>query len=249
MIKNIFMKYALVTGSTKGIGLSIGEGLLKAGYHVFFNHHSSITEESFNEFNEKIKNKNLDNYTLIKADVSDVSCVDKIYNAVLDVTSHIDLIVFNAGTTDRSPFQEISYDNWVKVQNISVNIPVFILQKFYSVIKDKSNIVFTGSLLGDIPHATSLSYGVSKSAIHALVKNLVKFLAEKEIRVNGVAPGFIDTEWQKTKAPEIRKRIENKIALNKFGSPDNVRDLVLHIIANDYINGAIMRIDGGYSFQ
>ena len=109
--------------------------------------------------------------------------------------------------------------------------------------------MFTGSLLGDIPHATSLSYGVSKSAIHALVKNLVKFMAVKEIRVNGVAPGFIDTEWQKTKAPEIRKRIENKIALKKFGTPDNIRDLVLHIIDNEYINGTIIRIDGGYNFE
>ena len=104
-------------------------------------------------------------------------------------------------------------------------------------------------MLGDIPHATSLSYGVSKSAIHALVKNLLKFMAEKGIRVNGVAPGFIDTEWQKTKAPELRERIENKIALKKIGAPDNVRDIVLHIIANDYINDAIIRIDGGYSFQ
>ena len=222
---------------------------MKAGYHIFFNHHSPISEESFKEFNEKIISKNLDNYTLIKADVSEVSCVDKIYNAVLEVTSHIDLIVFNAGATDRSSFQEISFDNWLKVQNISVNIPVFILQKFFPILGEKSNIVFTGSLLGDIPHSTSLSYGVSKSAIHALVKNLVKFMAKKEIRVNGVAPGFIDTEWQKTKAPELRKRIENKIALKKFGTPENVRDLVLHIIENDYINGTVLKIDGGYSFQ
>lgn len=243
------MKYALVTGSTKGIGLSIGEGLLKAGYHVFFNHHSPITDDSFREFNKKIKSQNLDNYTLIKADVSDLSCVDKIYRAVLNVTTHIDLIVFNAGAIDRSRFQEITHENWMKIQNISVNLPVFILQKFYPILNSKSNIVFIGSMLGDIPHASSLSYGVSKSAIHALVKNLVKFMAEKEIRVNGVAPGFIDTEWQKTKATEIRKRIENKIALNKFGTPDNVRDLVLHIIDNEYINGSIVRIDGGYNFQ
>lgn len=239
------MKYALITGSTKGIGLSIGKGLLDAGYYVFFNYPPN--DNDFSEINKQIgKNKN---YSLIEADVSDFSSIDNIYDEVLAKTKEIELIVFNAGITDRSSFQEISHDNWMKVQNISVNVPVFILQKLYHGLKNKSNVVFTGSMLGDIPHSLSLSYGVSKSAIHTLVRNLVKFMAKKEIRVNGVAPGFIDTQWQLSKAPEIRKRVENKIALKKFGSPENVRDLVLHIINNEYINGTIIRIDGGYNFE
>jgi len=241
------MKYALVTGSTKGIGLSIGKGLLKAGYYVFFNY--PPTDDDFYEFNHQISDKNKSNYSLIETDVSDINCINKIYDEVLTVTSQIDLIVFNAGITDRSPFQEISYERWIKIQDIFVNIPVFILQKLYSILQKRSNVVFIGSMLGDIPHSTSLAYGVSKAGIHALVRNLVKFFAEKEIRVNGVAPGFIDTQWQLSKAPEIRKRIENKIALKKFGSPHNVSELVLHIIANDFINGSVLRIDGGYSFE
>ncbi len=243
----MIMKYALVTGSTKGIGLSIGIGLLETGYFVFFN--NPPNDRDFNEFNQKICEDYNDKYTFIEADVSNIDCINKIYDEVLIKTKHIDLFIFNAGITDRSPLQDITYESWIKIQNIFVNVPVFILQKFYPILNRNSNIVFIGSMLGDIPHSTSLSYGVSKAGIHALVRNLVKFFADKKVRVNGVSPGFIDTYWQLRKDPEIRKRIENKIALKMFGRPDNVRDLVLHIISNDYINGSILRIDGGYSYE
>lgn len=241
------MKYALVTGSTKGIGLSIGEGLLALGYYVFFNHPKD--DKDFDEFNQKLSNNYPNRFLLIEADLSNINHVQKVYTEVSNITSRIDLIVFNAGITDRSPFQEITYESWMKIQNIFVNVPVFILQKFYALLQEKSNVIFIGSVLGNIAHSTSLSYGVSKSGVHALVENLVKFFSDKKIRINGVAPGFIDTQWQLKKQADIRARIENKIALKKFGSPDDVRDLVLHIINNEYINGSVLKIDGGYCFE
>ncbi len=241
------MKHAFISGSTKGIGLSIGKGLLDLGYYVYFNF--PPTDCDFTEFKQKIGDDYHGHYSLIEADVSNISCIEIIHKEILAVNKTLDLIVFNAGITDRSAFKEISFDSWMKIQDVSVNIPVFLLQKFFPIIPDNGNVVFIGSMLGDIPHSSSLSYGVSKGAIHALVRNLVKFFAAKQVRVNGVAPGFIDTQWQKSKAPEIRERIEKKIALKRFGSPDNVRDLVLQIIDNNYINGSILRIDGGYNFE
>lgn len=241
------MKYALVTGSTKGIGLSIGKGLLDLGYFVFFNKRK--TSNDFSEFNHLISEEYKDKYSIIDADVSSFDCIDIIYDHISQITNEIDLVVFNAGMTDRSSFTEININNWMTIQNIFVNIPVFLLQKFYSILNPHSNVIFIGSMLGDIPHSTSLSYGVSKASIHALVRNLVKFFSDKYIRINGVAPGFIDTQWQLNKTPEIRKNIEQKIALKRFGTPENVSDLVLHIINNKYINGAILRVDGGYSYE
>lgn len=241
------MKYALVTGSTKGIGLSIGKSLLDSGYYVFFN--KRPTSKDFSEFNIMITEEYNDRHSIIETDVSSLDCIDTIFDSISSITNHIDLIVFNAGVTDRSDFQEIKLENWMTIQNVFVNVPVFLLQKFYTMMNKGSNIIFVGSMLGDIPHSTSLSYGVSKAGIHALVLNLVKFYSDKEIRVNGVAPGFIDTQWQLNKDPEIRKNIERKIALKKFGSPKNVGDLVIHIITNEYINGSIIRIDGGYNYE
>ena len=103
--------------------------------------------------------------------------------------------------------------------------------------------------MGEYAHSVSLAYGVSKSAVHALVKNLVKFMQPYKIRVNAVAPGFVDTDRQKTKPAEIRKSIESKIALGRFCSPDEVAEVYKMIIKNNYFNGEVIPLSGGYSYK
>jgi len=95
----------------------------------------------------------------------------------------------------------------------------------------------------------SLAYGVTKAAVHALTQNLVKFLAPYNIRVNAVAPGFVDTEWQKNKPLEIRQSIESKIAMGRFCTPEEVAGIYKMLIENTYINGSIIVADGGYSYK
>lgn len=238
-------KFALVTGSTKGIGKAIGISLLQRGYYVIFNYSSSESGkvELISEI-ERFEGK----YSIIKAHLSNIEGARVLFNQTKDITTLLDVIVFNAGTTDRTSFPNIDYDNWNNVISTNLSIPLMLAQIFYKFMSSKGNFIFIGSLMGEIEHSMSLSYGVTKSAVHSLVKNLVKFVREKEIRVNGVAPGFIDTEWQLTKKPEIRRSIESKIALNKFGSVEHVSNLVMHIIENNYINGEIYKIDGGYNY-
>jgi 3-oxoacyl-[acyl-carrier protein] reductase len=81
------------------------------------------------------------------------------------------------------------------------------------------------------------------------VKNLVKFFAVKSIRVNGVAPGFVDTEWQKNKPAEIRNSINSKLAAGRFCSPEELTDVFMLLINNGYMNGEIVVCDGGYSYK
>ena len=158
-------------------------------------------------------------------------------------------MVFNAAVTLRTSFEETTFEQWDRVFYANVHFPVFLLQKIVRHIVQGGNIIFTGSLMGIQPHGTSLSYGVTKSATHALVKNLVKFMQPYKIRVNGVAPGFVDTDWQKTKPAEIRRNIENKIAAERFCLPAEVADVYLMLARNRYFNGEIVKIDGGYSYK
>ncbi len=81
-----------------------------------------------------------------------------------------------------------------------------------------------------------------------MVKELVKFFEPKRITVNAVIPSFVETPWQSTKAPDHRKRIEDKIALHRFAYPEEIASLCWEIINNQYINGANLRIDGGYCY-
>ena len=111
------------------------------------------------------------------------------------------------------------------------------------------SVVFTGSLMGIEPHSVSLAYGVSKSAVHALVKNMVKVFVPYEIRVNAVAPGFVDTEWQLTKTEEIRRNIERKVSLGRFCKPEELAEVYKMLIENNYFNGEVVVVDGGYSYK
>jgi len=161
----------------------------------------------------------------------------------------VDAVIFNAGITDRSDFHSIKPENWAKVFTANVDFPVFLLQKIYPRMNVKGCVTFTGSLMAIHPHSVSLAYGVTKASVHALVKNLVKFFTEKQIRINAVAPGFVDTEWQKNKPAEIRDNITNKLASGRFCTPEELTDVYMLLINNQYMNGEIVVCDGGYSYK
>lgn len=241
------MNYALITGGTKGIGKAIGKMLLEKGYSIILNYASDNknANEVLNEFSIKYSGK----VFLIKADLSSTNTIDSIYQNLLKITSKLDVLVLNAGMTDRTNFIEIKEDIWDQVIKTNITVPFFLIQKFIKIMPINSSIVFTGSLMGIIPHSLSLSYGVTKAAVHSLVKNLVKYLSPLKIRVNALAPGFVETAWQTKKSPEIKHRIENKIGLKRFGSPEEVADACWFLIQNNYMNGEILVIDGGYNFE
>lgn len=103
--------------------------------------------------------------------------------------------------------------------------------------------------MGIYPHASSLAYAVSKAAIHQMAKELVKVFAQRRITVNAIAPGFVNTSWQNDKPKEQRERIESKIALGRFGYPEEIANLCMTIIDTPYINGSVLEINGGYSYK
>ena len=97
-------------------------------------------------------------------------------------------------------------------------------------------------------YTSSLVYGVTKSAIHFLTKSLVKELEPKQIRVNAIAPGFIETSWHKNRTPESYERINRKIALHRFGEISEVADMAYEVLKNGYMNGSVVDIHGGYDY-
>ncbi len=104
-------------------------------------------------------------------------------------------------------------------------------------------------MMAVLPHGTSLAYGVTKSAVHALAKNLVKCFEGKNVNVNAIAPGFVETEWQKDKPIEIRNNICNKTALRRFATVEEIADAVKFCINNPYVNGSIIEVSGGYCYK
>lgn len=234
------MKYALVTGSTKGIGYAIAEKLIGRGFYVFFNYAHDDTVKI--PFPEECR-------LLIKADLSTLNGVETLSDAILKKTNQLDCVVFNAGTTCREPFVDITYDNWQRVMDTNVNVPFFLLQKLSDSIAENGSLVFISSTLSLKPHAISIPYGVSKAAVNMLAMTLVKEFAPRGIRVNVLCPGFIETEWQKEKPEWLREKIASKVAVRRFGEPGEVADACMNLIDNSYINGTILTVDGGYDTE
>lgn len=240
-------KFALITGGTKGIGKAVAFMLAKAGYGLILTYgNDNVAAESV----QKELTNNFTNETFIlHADITSEKSIDTIDAFLEEKNIRLFSLIFNAGITSRTPFEQIAPEEWERVFYANVHFPVFLLQKLLSKIETGGNVLFTGSLMGVYPHSVSLSYGVTKSAVHALVQNLVKFIAPYKIRVNAIAPGFVDTEWQKTKPAEIRRNIENKIALERFCEPDELAEIYKLIVENSYLNGEIITVSGGYSYK
>ncbi|MDR1555889.1 MAG: SDR family oxidoreductase [Tannerellaceae bacterium] len=241
-------KHVLITGGTKGIGKAVATALGKAGYELLLTY-ASDEDAALQTRGELLKQFPGAGIRLLKADITGRPGIDIIYDYLTENNLRMDAVVFNAGLTCRASFEEMRLDEWERVFFGNVSFPVFLLQRMLGLINKGGSVVFTGSLMGIHPHSVSLAYGVTKSAVHSIVENMVKFLAPYEIRVNGVAPGFVDTEWQKNKPPEIRQAIENKIASGRFCEPAELAGVYRMLIENTYFNGSIIVADGGYSYK
>lgn len=230
------MKYAVVTGSTSGIGYAVAKALISEGYFVFLNGRKAFSPDLPGE-----------SYMFVKADVSVPHGVDMLAEAVLNRTDSIESLVLNAGATCRKSITDISYDDWQKVMDTNVNMPFLLVQRLMPNICRGGNILFIGSAMGVKPHSSSLPYGVSKAAVISLAQNLVKEMPG--IRVNCICPGFVDTDWQLQKPEWLKEKISSKIALKRFAGPDEIADMCIKIISNTYMNGAVVNVDGGYDME
>lgn len=240
------MKYAIVTGSTKGIGKEIAETLLEKGYFVFVNYASDReSAEIFTEENKRFLNQ----FIIINKDLSTYENSIDFCKEILKHTQEIDVLVLNCGITEKSNFGEISKESWEKVMNLNLNVPFYIIQYLSKYIKnEEGRIILMGSVMGKYPHSTSLVYNVSKSAVNALSNSLVKYFADRKITVNSICPGFINTPYHQGRSKESFDKINSKIALHRFGEASEIASLCMEIINNQYINGANIDINGGYNY-
>ena len=239
------MKNAVVTGATKGIGLAIAKMLLREGYFVTltYAHDEEAAKACMLDLSEISAN-----FEIVKVNQADKESM-RTFASNLKNKPSIDCLICNAGTTLRKNLQEISDEDWEQVMQVNVNSYLFLIRDLFDKIPADSRIVFIGSLMAIHPHATSLAYGVTKSAVHALALNLVKCFEGTNTTVNVIAPGFVETEWQKEKPQQIRQNIYNKTAIKRFALVEEVADAVKFCISNPFVNGSVIEISGGYSFK
>lgn len=231
------MKYAIVTGGTSGMGLGVAQMLISKGYKVF----ATYVGEDLD--------KKIENLETIKIDQSSREEVYGFIKYIKSKIDHLDCLVCNAGVSIRSSFTEMKDSEWDIMMEVALNSHYIMIREFFSIIPNNSRILFTGSQMGLHPHAMVLAYGVSKAAVHALCRNLVKEFEGTGTTVNTIVPGFVDTPWQKAKPEEIKQNIYKKTAIHRFASVDEIVDAFRFCIDNPFVNGSLIEVNGGYCYK
>ena len=237
-------KTVLITGATSGIGKATAIVFAKNNYNVVINYNSSYDNaiSLSNELEEKYNISTL----CVKADVSSEEEVEAMANKIKEKYSKIDVIVNNAGIAIDTTFEDKTVSNFKRILDVNLIGP-FLVSKYVSKIMVKGAIVNVGSTNGiDSYYTYSLDYDASKAGLHILTKDLAVELSPK-IRVNAVAPGWVNTPMNKDLDKEFLNDELNKIALNRFAEPEEIAKVIYFLASEDasYINGSIIVVDGG----
>jgi len=235
-------KNIIVTGATGGIGNSIIKKLNVAGANI-------LASGTRIEKLEELK-KNFENIKILKFDISQSEKIEEfIENATKELGGSLDCIVNNAGVTKDNLAIRMSLDEWQKVININLT-STFLMSKFAikKMLKNKSGkIVNITSVVAHTGNLGQANYTASKAGIIAMSKSLATEYAKKNINVNCISPGFIQTAMTDKIDEKFKEIIISKIPSARLGEPDDIANAVLFLSSNQssYINGETLHVNGG----
>lgn len=240
-------KVVLVTGSSRGIGKATIIEFAKRGYDVVINYVNC--KEEAEELKRKVEEEYHVQALVIQADVSSEVDVKNMVDKIISTFGHIDCLVNNAGIAIDATFDDKTKENFIKTLNTNLIGPFLVSKEVgkYMLEVKKGSIINISSTNGiDTIYPESLDYDASKAGVISLTKNLALQYAPY-IRVNSVAPGWVLTEMNKELDSDFIKEEESKILLNRFADPSEIAKVVVFLASDDasYINGEVIRVDGG----
>ena len=236
-------KVAVVTGGASGIGLATTKKLLSEGANVVILD-LKMDEEIINSLGE--------NVLYLKCDVSNEENVKNCIEEIIKKFDHIDYLVANAGIGGSASLpHEVSLEEWNKV--IGVNqTGIFLLNKYVinEMLKSgKGAVVNTSSMYGLVGSTTSFAYSASKGAINQMTRSLALTYARENIRVNAIAPGYVDTPILSMVPDNIKEAMGTELPIGRLGKDTEIANLICYLLSDDasFITGAIIPIDGGFT--
>lgn len=241
-------KNVVVTGGSRGIGRSIVEEFAQNGGNVWFTYKSDeIAASKLLAELEMRYQKQV--FKAIKCDISEQAQVEKTYSDYLDDLESVDILVNNAGITDDGLIVMMNPEQWNKVIQTNLTGTFYLTQKIaFKMLKQKSStIINISSVAGIYGNAGQTNYAASKSGLIGMSKSLSKELASRNIRVNTVAPGFINTDMTAKLSENDRRKLIKKIGLNRMGEVSDVANAVIFLASDkaQYITGQTLIVDGG----
>ena len=221
------MKKVLITGATSGIGYATLKDLVKK-YEVIFTYCHNETKALEIADKYHIKGYYLD------------------FEKLADNIQDIDILINNAAIALDNSFDDKTYNEFSKVVSVNLTGTYYLTKLLSKKINKGGNILFISSTNGiDTPYIESIDYDASKAGVISLMHNFASALTP--IRVNAIAPGWVDTEMNACLVDKFKKKEEEKILLKRFASPEEISKVINFVISDEasYINDTVIRVDGG----
>lgn len=240
-------KVAVVTGGARGIGREISGTFLKEGAVVYiFDVDRGQGDKTVREF-KSVYGKNKINF--LEVDITNEENVESSIEKIIGIEEGIDILVNNAGITRDNLILRMSLEDWQKVIDINLT-GAFICSKcaVKNMIKKRSGkIINISSIVGVHGNAGQSNYSSSKAGIIGLTKTLARELAGRNILVNAIAPGYIETEMTEKLSDKVKEKLMEQIPTRRLGSVKDVAKTVLFLASDDsnYITGTVISLDGG----
>ena len=238
-------KIVVITGAARGIGFAIAQRFCEFGaLSIILDLNQEVIDESVTVLKEK--GYNAEGYA---ADVTNSEKVAELFKFIHKKHGKIDVLVNNAGITKDGLLMKMKESDWDLVLNVNLKGTFICTQKVSRFMLKQRNgsIINIASVIGLMGNAGQANYAASKGGIIAFTKSSAKEFASRNIRVNAIAPGFIETEMTKKLSEDVVKNYKDAIPLSRMGKPQNVADLCLFLASDmsDYITGQTIQVDGG----
>ncbi|MBW3113804.1 MULTISPECIES: elongation factor P 5-aminopentanone reductase [Bacillaceae] len=236
------MKFALITGSSGGIGSSTALKLAEEGWNLYLHYHTN--KKAVEELIHKVEGFGVEAIP-IRADLSLPEEVGRLVESIF----RLDAIIYCSGNSSWGLFQDQTENHMDEMINLHVKSPLILVQKLLpKIIERKGGIVMVSSIWGQIGGACEVVYSTVKGAQLAFVKSLSKELALSGVRVNAVAPGVVETAMMSAFTDDDKHSLYDEIPMGRFAQPDEIADSIQFLLSSKatYITGQTLSVNGGW---
>ncbi|XOQ36512.1 MAG: 3-oxoacyl-[acyl-carrier-protein] reductase [Lactococcus sp.] len=242
----IINKNVFITGSTRGIGLAIAHHFAAHGANLVLNGRSEISSELIGEF---------DPYDVqvvgVSGDVSDADDAKRMIQEATEALGSVDVLINNAGITADKLVLKMTADDFERVLKINLTGAFNMTQ---AVLKPMTKarqgaIINMTSVVGLIGNIGQANYAASKAGLIGLTKSVAREVASRNIRVNAIAPGFIESDMTAVLSDKVKDAMKAQIPMKRFGSVEEIATAALFVATQEYITGQTIAIDGGMVMQ
>lgn len=230
------MKTILITGATRGIGRAITDKLLSEGHTIYGVYKESSTQA------DELTAKHGDKFKSLQADLAKSDNIKQLLDQLKDV--QFDGIVSNAGIVYLTKWDELNFDEWDETLAVNLTAPLKLVHGLRNNLKDGSTVVNIASVDGFCAAFDTIAYAASKAGLISLTKSLAAILGSRNIRVNAVAPGWVETEMTADTMPDESKELT---PLKRNAKPEEVASVVSFLMSDQasFVSGTTITVDGG----